>query len=178
LVAAIEASKTRPLPSVISGLGILHVGGETAELLARRFGSIQRLMESTEDELQVIAGIGPIVAMSIAQHFANDGNRLIVEELASAGVMLENGFDSFVEGPQPFKGLRFVVTGRLEGLTRSQAESFIKERGGLVNSSVSKKTDYVVIGEEPGSKADDARRLQITMLSENDLRAIAAELEA
>ena len=175
LVAAIERSKTRPLASVISGLGILHVGGETADLLARRFGSVRRLMESSEEELQAIPGIGPIVAKGIAEHFANEGNRLIVDELAAAGVTLEGDVEPVVEGPQPFDGLRFVVTGRLEGFTRSQAESFIKDRGGQVSGSVSKKTNYVVVGEEPGSKADDAQRLEVRTLSEDELIAIADE---
>ena len=175
LIAAIEASKTRPLPSVISGLGILHVGGETADLLARRFGSVQRLMESTEEELQAIPGIGPIVAKGIAEHFANVGNRLIVEELGAVGVVLEGDAEPVVEGPQPFEGLRFVVTGRLEGFTRSQAESYIKDRGGQVSSSVSKKTNYVVVGEEAGSKADDAQRLEVQILSEHELVALADE---
>lgn len=175
LIAAIEAGKTRPLPAVISGLGILHVGGETADLLARRFGSIPRLMESTEEELQAISGIGPIVAKGIAEHFANEGNRLIVEELATVGVVLEGDTEPVVKDPQPFKDLRFVVTGRLAGFTRSQAESYIKERGGQVSGSVSKKTNYVVIGEEAGSKADDAQRLEVRILSEDELVALAIE---
>jgi DNA ligase (NAD+) len=176
LVTAIEQSKTRPLASVIAALGIFHVGGETAELLARRFGSVQRLMDAPEDELQAIPGIGPIVARSIAEHYQNDGNRLIVTELAQAGVTLEAELAPETDTPQAFAGLRFVVTGRLEGFTRSEAEGFIKERGGQVSGSVSKKTNYVVVGEEPGSKADDAARLEIPALSEAGLRQLEAEL--
>ena len=176
LHAAIEASKQRPLPSVISGLGILHVGGETAELLARRFGSVERLMDATQEELEAVPGIGPIVAAGIASHFTNESNRSIVRRLGDAGVALESpeGWDAAqVDGPMPFEGMRFVVTGRLEGFTRSQAESFIKERGGQVSGSVSKKTSYVVVGEEPGSKRDDAERLGVTILSEDELTALA-----
>ena len=176
LVDAIEASKQRPLPSVISALGILHVGGETAELLARRFGSVERLMDATQEELEAVPGIGPIVAAGIATHFANEGNRSIVRRLGEAGVTLaapEGWETSPADGPMPFQGMRFVVTGRLEGFTRSQAESFIKERGGQVSSGVSKKTDYVVVGEEPGSKRDDAERLGVTILSEEELTALA-----
>ena len=172
LAKAIEASKQRPLPSVISGLGILHVGGETAELLGRRFGSVERLMSATQEELEAVPGIGPIVATGIASHFANEGNRSIVRRLAEAGVALAapEGWDAAqADGPMPFEGMRFVVTGRLEGFTRSQAESFIKERGGQVGSSVSKKTNYVVVGEEPGSKRDDAERLGVEILSEEEL---------
>ena len=172
LFAAIEASKQRPLPSVISGLGILHVGGETAELLARRFGSVERLMDAAQEELEAVPGIGPIVAAGIASHFANEGNRRIVRRLGEAGVALaaHEGWDAAqVDGPMPFEGMRFVVTGRLEGFTRSQAEGFIKERGGQVSGSVSRKTDYVVVGEEPGSKRDDAERLGVEILSEEEL---------
>ncbi len=172
LFAAIEASKQRPLPSVISGLGILHVGGETAELLARRFGSVGRLMDAAQEELEAVPGIGPIVAAGIASHFANEGNRRIVRRLGEAGVALaaHEGWDAAqADGPMPFEGMRFVVTGRLEGFTRSQAEGFIKERGGKVSGSVSRKTDYVVVGEEPGSKRDDAERLGVEILSEEEL---------
>jgi DNA ligase (NAD+) len=173
LVTAIEQSKARPLASVIAALGIFHVGGETAELLARRFGSVHRLMGATEDELQAIPGIGPIVAQSIVEHYQNEGNRLIVAELAQAGVTLEAEVTPETDTPQPFVGLRFVVTGRLDGFTRSEAEGFIKERGGQVTGSVSKKTSYVVVGEEPGSKADDAQSLEIPTLTEAGLRALA-----
>ena len=176
LLAAIEASKQRPLPSVISGLGILHVGGETAELLARRFGNVERLMDASQEELEAIPGIGPIVAAGIASHFANEGNRSIVTRLRKAGVALEapEGWNAAqADGPMPFEGMRFVVTGRLEGFTRSQAEGFIKERGGQVSGSVSKKTNYVVVGEEPGSKRDDAERLGVAILSEDELTALA-----
>ncbi len=176
LLAAIEASKQRPLPSVISGLGIMHVGGETAELLARRFGSVERLMDASQEEMEAIPGIGPIVAAGIASHFANEVNRSIVRRLGEAGVALAapEGWDAAqVDGPMPFEGMRFVVTGRLEGFTRSQAESFIKERGGQVSGSVSKKTSYVVVGEEPGSKRDDAERLGVAILSEEELTALA-----
>lgn len=172
LARGIRESKQRPLPSVISGLGIMHVGGETAELLARRFGSVERLMDASQEELEAVPGIGPIVAAGIASHFANEGNRSIVRRLGEAGVALAapEGLDAAqADGPMPFEGMRFVVTGRLEGFTRSQAESFIKERGGQVSGSVSKKTSYVVVGEEPGSKRDDAERLGVAILSEKGL---------
>ena len=177
LVAAIAASKERPLPSVISALGIMHVGGETAELLARRFGGVRRLMAATQEELEAVSGIGPIVAAAIAGHFANEGNRRIVDELESAGVRMESAEPAAgqVGAPQPFEGLRFVVTGRLEGFTRSQAEAFIKDRGGQVSGSVSTKTNYVVVGDEPGSKRDDAERLGVPTLAEDELIALAAD---
>lgn len=178
LVSAIDASKARPLPAVISGLGVLHVGGETAELLARRFGAIQRLMDTSEEELQAVPGIGPIVAKAIAGHFANEGNRQIVAELAAAGVRLEAEASAEEPAAQVLAGMRFVVTGRLEEFTRSEAESFIKDRGGAVSSSVSKKTNYVVAGEEPGSKLAEAERLGVEVIGEERLRGLALEAEA
>ncbi len=174
LIAAIEASKSRPLAAVLSGLGIRHVGGETAELLARRYGSLPKLMDATEEELQSIPGVGPIVALAIAGHFSNEGNRQIVAALGEAGVVLESGEPAEGAGPQPFQGMRFVVTGRLEGFTRTEAESFIKGRGGQVTGSVSKKTSYVVMGEEPGGKRDDAEQLGVPVISEDDLVELAA----
>ena len=177
LLAAIEASKQRALPSVISGLGVLHVGGETAELLARRFGSIERLVDAAPEELEAIPGIGPIVASAIASHFANEGNRSIVRRLGEAGVALavpEDERDAAQGVALPFEGMRFVVTGRLDGFTRSQAEAYIKERGGQVSGSVSKKTNYVVVGEEPGSNRDDAERLDVPILSEDALVSLGS----
>ena len=174
LVSAIAASKERPLTSVISGLGILHVGGETAELLARRFGSVRRLMAASQEELEAVPGIGPIVATAIVSHFQNEGNQRIVTDLEAAGVRLESDADTRQEdAPQPFEGMRFVVTGRLEGFTRSQADSFIKDRGGQVSGSVSGKTNFVVVGEDPGTKRDDAVRLGVEILSEEGLVELA-----
>ncbi len=174
LVSAIAASKERPLPAVISGLGILHVGGETAELLARRFGSVRRLMAASQEELEAVPGIGPIVATAIVSHFRNEGNQRIVANLGEAGVRLESDADTNQEDtPQVFEGMRFVVTGRLEGFTRSQAESFIKDRGGQVSGSVSGKTNFVVVGEDSGTKRDDAVRLGVEILSKEGLVELA-----
>ncbi len=176
LVSAIAASKERPLPAVISGLGILHVGGETADLLSRRFGSVRRLMAASQEELEAVTGIGPIVAKAIVSHFGNEGNRSIVANLEEAGVRLESDADTNqTDTPQPFDGMRFVVTGRLEGFTRSQAESFIKDRGGQVSGSVSGKTHFVVVGEDPGTKRDDAVRLGVDILSEEGLVELAGK---
>jgi len=173
LVAAIKASKERSLPALLSALGILHVGGETADLLSRRFGSIDALMGASQEELEAVPGIGPIVAKTIVGHFANEGNQRIVSELRAAGVRLESTESVEADLPQPFAGMRFVVTGRLPGFTRSEAEAFVKDRGGQVSSSVSKKTNYVIVGEEPGSKRDDAVQLEIPILSDHELRELA-----
>nr|AIF14182.1 DNA ligase, NAD-dependent (ligA, ligB) [uncultured marine thaumarchaeote KM3_66_E06] len=175
LVAAIEASKNRSLPALLSALGILHVGGETADLLSRRFGSIDALMGASQEELEAVPGIGPIVAKTIVGHFANEGNQRIVNELRAAGVRLESTERVEADLPQPFAGMRFVVTGRLAGFTRTEAEAFVKDRGGQVSSSVSKKTTYVIVGEDPGSKRDDAVQLEIPILSDHELRELAEQ---
>ncbi|MCH8973516.1 MAG: NAD-dependent DNA ligase LigA [Chloroflexi bacterium] len=174
LIAAIEASKRRPLAAIISSLGILHVGGETAVLLAKRFGGVPRLADAAQEDLEAIDGIGPIVARAIVAHFENEGNRRIVAELEAAGVRLESDETPAAATPQPFDGLRFVVTGRLETFTRSQVEAYIKERGGAVSSGVSKKTDYVVAGADPGTKRDDAERLGVATIGEAELVELAS----
>ena len=168
LVKAIEASKARPLAAVIFALGILHVGSETAELLVRSFGAMQRIADATADELEAVPGIGPIVAAAIRAYFDDTDNLSVVERLRDAGVTMEGELAAEPSGPQPLAGKRLVVTGRLEQFTRLQVESRIKELGGQVSSSVSKKTDYVVAGEEAGSKLDDAQRLGVTVLTEQE----------
>ncbi len=175
LLAAIELSKCRPLPAVISSLGILHVGSETAELLARRFGSVMRLAEATEEDLQAIPGIGPKVAMAIVGHFRHDGNRRVIEGLRAAGVVMEMERAPEPEGPGIFTSKRLVVTGRLERSTRSEIEGLIKRLGGQVGGVVSKKTDYVVAGEDAGTKLQDARRLAVRVITEEEFFAFTEE---
>ena len=166
LLAAIEESKSRPLASVVRALGVPHVGAETAELLAGRFGSLGRLMEAGADDLEAVSGIGPIVAAAIREHFALEANVRIVRELADLGVAVESDAAPAIEGPQPLAGKRFVVTGRLERYTRTDIETAIKNLGGQVSSSVSKKTDYVLAGEDAGSKLADAQRLGVEVIDE------------
>lgn len=175
LLTAIEASKTRPLPAVIAALGILHVGGETAELLANRFGSITGLTEASEEQLQAIDGIGPIVAASIKRHFEIEGNRNVVDALAKLGVVMESDSAPQDAGPQPLAGKRLVVTGRLQGFTRSEIESAIKRMGGQVSGSVSRKTDFLVAGEDAGSKLDDAREAGVAILTEQEFTSMVEE---
>ena len=170
LLDAIDASRQRPLASVLAALGIRHVGAEVAELLARSFGTIHALMEADEERLTAIPSIGPRIAESIASYFGNDGNRNVVEKLRSAGVRLEDE-QREVPTEQPFAGMRFVVTGRLEQFSRSQIQDKIKILGGAVSGSVSKKTDYLVAGEDAGSKLADAERLGVAILSEAEMLA-------
>jgi DNA ligase (NAD+) len=173
LLRAIEASKRRPLPAVIGALAILHVGWETAELLARRFGSVPRLAAATEDELRSIPGIGPKVARSIVDHFRHEDNQKMVEGLRAAGVTLEAGEPVPVQRHQPLAGLRLVVSGRLERFTRSGIEELIKQLGGQVGSSVSKSTDYLVVGVDAGSKLQDAQRLGVKTMTEEEFIALS-----
>ena len=171
LLNAIEASKQRPLARVLVALGIRHVGGEVAELLARSFTTIDNLMSADEEALTAIPTIGPRIAESVASYFRNEANRIVVEKLRAAGVRLEDE-PRVVPTEQPFAGMRFVVTGRLDRFSRSQAQDLIKQYGGAVSGSVSKNTNYLVAGEGGGSKLADAQRLEIPVLTEYELLAM------
>lgn len=178
VLAALEASKTRPLRNIINALGIFHVGEETAGLLAAHFGSLDKLAAADEAELTAIPGIGPKVAASITQFFAQERNRSIIEKLRAAGVVLEAAPEAVKPRSTALAGKLFVLTGRLETLTRNQAEGLIKQYGGTTASSVTKKTSYVVAGEEAGSKLDKAQSLNIPILTEQELLAVLADAAA
>jgi DNA ligase (NAD+) len=165
LVAAVQASKSRGLARLLNALGILMVGERVATLLANQFGSMARLQRASETELNEIRGIGDELAQSIRRFFEDETNRDVIQRLGGAGVeMTQPGVEA--ERPQPLAGKTFVVTGALGTLTREAARELIERLGGRVTSSVSKKTSYVVVGEAPGSKADDARRLGVETLDE------------
>ena len=165
LLAGIEKSKSRPLPNVIFGLGIRHVGYETARLLADHFRSMQSLLDASDEELQDVEGIGPTVAQSLAAWTAEPRNRELVERLAAAGVTMEQEETAPADGK--LSGLTLVVTGTLDTMSRSQAEERIREGGGKVASSVSKKTSAVVAGASPGSKLQRAEKLGVRVLDED-----------
>jgi len=171
---AIEWSKQRPLSRVIFAIGIRHVGAETAELLASHFGSMDRLASASEEELLAVPTIGPKIAESILAFFRQEANRDIIEELRRAGVRLEEEAVELRE--RPLLGQEFVLTGRLETLPRSEVEARIKELGGSVGSSVTKKTTHLVVGAEPGSKLERARALGTKVLNEEEfLRLLEGE---
>lgn len=171
LVRSIEASKTRPLANVIFGLGIRHVGFETARLLAQHFGSLEATVAASPEELRVVEGIGPVVAESIAAWSARPEHRAMVAKLKAAGVSLEaEGRPE--TGPGSLAGLTIVVTGRLETMSRGEAEESIRALGGKVGSSVSKQTDFLVVGAEAGSKLARAEKLGTRMLDEAAFRAL------
>ena len=171
LLNAIEASKERPLARVLVALGVRHVGGEVAELLAREFTTIDNLMAADEEALIAIDSIGPRIAESVVSYFQNEANKRVVEKLRESGVRLEDE-ERVVPTEQPFVGMRFVVTGRLEQFSRSQVQGLIKQYGGAVSGSVSKNTSYLVAGEGGGSKLADAQRLEVEVLTEDELLAM------
>lgn len=163
LLAEIEDSKQAGLARVIMGLGIRYVGERTAELLAQEFGTIDALMEAGKDELERVEEVGPRISEAILEFFSRPANRALVESLRHAGV------DMTAERRQrssQLQGLTFVLTGTLPNLARDEAKQRIEAAGGKVSGSVSKKTSYVVAGEEAGSKLDKARELKIPVLDE------------
>lgn len=164
VLRSIEKSKDRPLPRVIFALGILHVGEETAELLASHFSNLDKLAKATREELVSVPSIGPKIADSIIVFFRQEENRRIIDKLRKAGVKLEEAPAKLKESP--LSGQEFVITGRLETFSRQEAEARIKELGGAVGSSVTRKTTYLVVGADPGSKRDKAIALGITLVTE------------
>jgi DNA ligase (NAD+) len=156
LLAAIDASRERPFSAVLFGLGIRHVGFEVAALLAQHFGDADALGKSAEEEIAEIAGVGPIIAESVAGWFQRDRNRLIVEKLQAAGVRLAEEGGAAREGP--LAGEQYVVTGRLERMTRNQVEDALKGLGAKVGSGVSKKTTALIAGADPGTKIAKAEK--------------------
>jgi len=173
MLRSIEASKQRQLARVLVALGIRHVGSEVATILANHFGSIDAIMNASVEELTEIPGVGPTIAESIREHFAIAENREVVEKLRRAGVNLREESGGAREGP--LSGLTFVITGRLDQFSREAAESLVKRHGAAVGSSVTKKTDYLVVGAEPGSKVAKAEKLGVEMIDEAQFLALLKE---
>ncbi len=161
---SIEASKGRPLSRLLFALGIRHVGSHVADVLAQAFGSMDRLAAASEEALRDTEEIGPILAQSIYAFFREERNLELIEELRKAGVNMTESR----RGGGALEGLSIVVTGRLERFSREEAQAAIEERGGRAASSVSGKTDYVVVGEDPGSKYDRARDLGVKIIDEEE----------
>ncbi len=173
LVAEIDRSRERELWRLIHGLGIRHVGERAADLLARGFGSLDALGAADMDALQRVPEIGPVVAASVRQWFDDERNRALVVRLTEAGVRTAATAEELAPpAGGPLTGKTFVLTGTLEGLTREQASEAIERLGGKVTGSVSRKTSYVVVGADPGSKADTARQLGVETLDEAALQRL------
>ncbi|HQC95873.1 MAG TPA: NAD-dependent DNA ligase LigA, partial [Aquabacterium sp.] len=175
LVAALDKSRQTTLARFLYALGIRQVGESTARDLARHFGTLDRVMDATPEQLLQVADVGPIVAAAIRSFFDQPHNREVVEQLRAAGITWPEGegaVDS--QAPQPLAGITLVLTGTLPTLSRDAAKSLIEAAGGKVAGSVSKKTGYVVAGEEAGSKLDKARELGVPVLDEAGLQALLA----
>lgn len=164
LIQALEGAKSRPLWRVIVALSIRHVGPTAAQALANNFGSVASISKATLEELSSVDGVGNVIAESIHEWFSEDWHRSIISKWASAGVVMEGVVAS--SKPQTLAGLTLVVTGSLVNFTRDGVTEAITERGGKAASSVSKKTDYVVVGDSPGSKAAKAEELGVPILDE------------
>jgi DNA ligase (NAD+) len=169
VVEAIEKSKKQPLWRLVAALGIRHIGSQSAQLLTEHFDSIEELMNASIEKLQGIEQIGPTTAESVYEYFHNPQNRKVVEELLKAGVKPEK---PKAKKTGKLSGKTFVITGTLEGMTRPQAEQAIRDAGGKTASSVSKQTDFVVVGKEPGSKYDKAMKLGVKIISEKDFEGM------
>jgi DNA ligase (NAD+) len=165
VVEAIERSKGIPFSRVLFGLNIPDVGWVTAQNLARHFGNVDLLAEAAQEQIEDVEGIGPERAEAIAEWFADDANRALVEELKQLGLRLEAGPEERpVEGP--LSGSTYVVTGTLEGFSRDEARKALEAKGAKVGDSVSKKTTGVIAGESPGSKLAKAEQLGVPVLDE------------
>ncbi len=165
LFRAIQESKKRPLSRLLFALGIRHVGSHLAGVLADHFKSLDRLKKATYEELIAIPEVGPKVAESIITFFRQPHNLEVIEELRKAGVRMEEGEVAKETG---LAGLSFVFTGALKGFTREEAKELVESLGGRVSSSVSPKTTYVVVGEEPGSKLEKAKKMGVKLLTEEE----------
>jgi DNA ligase (NAD+) len=169
LHTAIQASKGRGFARLLFALGIRYVGENVARILAVEFGSMEKLFDATEDQLAAVHGIGPRIAASVALFFQQPENRRLIAALREAGVKMEEETSA---GPKPLLGKTFVLTGGLTQMTRDEAKAAIQRLGGRVTSSISKKTDYVIVGTDPGSKVEEAKRLGVTTLDETAFRAL------
>ena len=172
LIAGLKTQKETDLWRVITGLSIRHVGPTAARALAREFGSMDAIRKATEEELAATEGVGGVIAASIVDWFSVDWHRAIVDAWAEAGVTMEDERGEAKE--QTLEGLTIVVTGSLENYTRDGVKEAIIERGGKASGSVSKKTDYVVVGANAGSKAAKAEELGRPIINEQQFEELLA----
>ena len=173
LISSIEKAKKITLPRFIYSFGIRHVGEETAIRLANHFNSLNKIVDASLEELQKVNDIGPRVAESLKEWFGVKENQKLIEELLKNGVQVTR--HKLQDTSSKFAGLAFVLTGTIAGMTRDEAEQKIRELGGKISSSVGKKTDYVVVGENPGSKLDKARELGVKVLDEKVFMEMVGE---
>jgi DNA ligase (NAD+) len=171
-LVGIEASKHRDLWRLIFGLGILHVGAGVAKSLARRFPALDDLLQANQEQLTATEDVGDIIAASVSQWGGDAENRRLIERLRRAGLNFRSSTFQATAISGPFAGRTFVLTGTLPTLTREQATAQIEALGGKVSGSVSKKTDFVLAGEEAGSKLEKARKLGVRIIDEVEFRRL------
>ena len=174
VISSLDRSKSAPLARLVYGLGIRHVGERTAELLAERFRSLDQLAQAAKEELEDVDEVGPRIADSVLQFFSSERNKALIDNLRDSGLRFEeegseDGVAASGAETDPLAGRVFVLTGTLSHMTREEARARIRALGGKVTSTVSGKTDYVVVGDNPGSKLDKARELQVEVLNEKGL---------
>ena len=174
LMVALEQSQATTLGRFLYALGIPQVGEATAQILAVHFGSLEALAMADATALEAVPDVGPVVAAGIQRFLAQDHNREVIERLRQAGVHWPK-VQSTVSGDGPFAGTTVVVTGTLSGMSRDQARDWLKAQGAKVTGSVSAKTDYVIVGENPGAKRDQAEQLGVTVLSEAQMQELAGK---
>jgi len=175
LLRQIDKSRRLPLHRLLFGLGIRFVGERTAQQIGRRFGTLDRLQEATQEELEEVEDVGPRVAASVHAFFAQSSNQKLIDRLRSARLNFTEPQAGVPPASGPFAGKTFVLTGILDGFTRDEAVELIRTRGGRVSGSVSRKTDYVLAGATPGSKAKKAREMGVALVSERDFRKMLGE---
>lgn len=172
LLQAIAASKENPLPRLIFALGIRHVGAEVARKLALHFRSLDALFHASREELVSLPEVGEVIAESIIYYAREEQNRELIEKLRQAGLNFTMAQQDTEEGTRPLTGMTFVLTGSLKSLTRSEAEELLRELGARPASSVSKNTNYLVVGADPGSKYEKALKLGVQVLTEDQFQAL------
>jgi DNA ligase (NAD+) len=172
LQRSIERSKEQPLSRLISALGIRHIGERNARSLAHHFRTMDRLLGATHDELEAIPGIGSVVAEAVYDFIQEPKNRELIARLKESGLQMDEGVAEAAPAAGNLAGKTVVLTGRMDNLTRAEAQEMLERAGAQVTSSVSRKTNYVIVGADPGSKADRARDLDVPILSEDDLIAM------
>ena len=174
LVDALERSKATQLERFIYALGIREVGEATAQNLARHYGALEPLIEADEESLQTVTDVGPVVAAHVHSFFRQPHNLEVIEKLRTAGIHWQN-LQVMEEAEQTLAGQTFVITGMLSNMTRDEAKQALQAKGARVTGSVSKKTDYVVVGDSPGSKATRAEELGVKIIDENELQALLVD---
>ncbi len=175
ILTAIQSSKKTSLDRLIYALGILHVGEHIAKLLAREFSTLEELSEASLEKLKSIRGVGDEIASSIVKFFQQKGNRTVIQKLKNSGVEYPTRLPQHPPASRPLEGKTFVFTGGLKSLSREEAASRIESLGGRASSSVSKKTNFVVVGEDPGSKYEEAKNLGIRILREEEFLQMLAQ---